>query len=625
MVWTEERLATLKIMWDAGRTATEIAEALGDISRNSVIGKAHRLGFRSRSLEDGEEKKKRMSSLRVRQVRASLSKMFGDLVDTSDLQPNDKQFDLKLATRELAAFAVLRATGCTPDEAARAITDGAHDNGIDALFHDASASEVIAVQAKWAQNGTGEPSSRDIGQFVEGVKAVVEQDLSDFRPALHGKIVEIADAMTSVGTTVKMIVISTGSSVLANPASNRLQRLIDELNGADDVDKIASFEVVGLSEVYRDLAAGAEQGSIDVDLNILDWSYVPVPVGAYFGTVDGAQLKTLWAMHGKRLVAKNIRHGLGSTEVNDAIRQTATTEPDKFWYYNNGITFVAEEARRAPANSASQKSGVFQFAAASIVNGAQTVSTLATVDDDESLGKVRVGVRVIMLKDTPEDFGGSVTRTNNLQNRIEGRDFVAQDPEQIRLQSEMAMEGIEYQYLRGDTVSSSETSCELIEVVTALACATGDASMAVIAKTAVGRFFADIRRAPYKTIFNSSLTGARAFNAVLFQREIDKLIDNRRKALERKSGSNFGVLVHRNRVLSAAIFRTFNPDLDQIIDTFKQSLDLDSLSSTFDRLVDSFVAVVDRDYQNKFLAVLFKSPTKSKILMESALDLAAAA
>jgi hypothetical protein len=324
-------------------------------------------------------------------------------------------------------------------------------------------------------------------------------------------------------------------------------------------------------------------------------------------------------MHGKRLVAKNIRHGLGSTEVNDAIRQTATSEPDRFWYYNNGITFVAEEARRAPANSASQKSGVFQFASASIVNGAQTVSTLATVDDDESLGKVRVGVRIIMLKDTPEDFGGSVTRTNNLQNRIEGRDFAAQDPEQARLQSEMAMEGIEYQYLRGDTISPSETSCELIEVVTALACATGDANMAVIAKTAIGRFFNDIRRAPYKTIFNSSLTGAKAFNAVVFQREIDKLIESRRRALERKSGSNFGVLVHGNRVLSAALFRVYAPDLDQIIETFKQALDQEALAQTFDQMVDAFVTVVDRDYPNKFLAVLFKSPTKSKVLMEAAL------
>jgi len=46
--WTEERIDTLKKMWDSGLTATQIAEELGGVSRNAVIGKAHRLGLQSR-------------------------------------------------------------------------------------------------------------------------------------------------------------------------------------------------------------------------------------------------------------------------------------------------------------------------------------------------------------------------------------------------------------------------------------------------------------------------------------------------------------------------------------------------------------------------------------------------
>ncbi len=48
MSWTEERTATLQRMWESGATATEIAKELGDVSRNAVIGKAHRLGLKSR-------------------------------------------------------------------------------------------------------------------------------------------------------------------------------------------------------------------------------------------------------------------------------------------------------------------------------------------------------------------------------------------------------------------------------------------------------------------------------------------------------------------------------------------------------------------------------------------------
>ena len=48
MAWTDERIATLKTMWEGGSTASQIAEELGDVSRNAVIGKAHRLGLKSR-------------------------------------------------------------------------------------------------------------------------------------------------------------------------------------------------------------------------------------------------------------------------------------------------------------------------------------------------------------------------------------------------------------------------------------------------------------------------------------------------------------------------------------------------------------------------------------------------
>src|SRR3954469_5537284 len=48
MSWTEERIDTLKKMWDKGLTATQIAEERGGVSRNAVIGKAHRLGLQSR-------------------------------------------------------------------------------------------------------------------------------------------------------------------------------------------------------------------------------------------------------------------------------------------------------------------------------------------------------------------------------------------------------------------------------------------------------------------------------------------------------------------------------------------------------------------------------------------------
>lgn len=48
MSWTEERIERLKQLWTNGMTASQIADELGGVSRNAVIGKAHRLGLQAR-------------------------------------------------------------------------------------------------------------------------------------------------------------------------------------------------------------------------------------------------------------------------------------------------------------------------------------------------------------------------------------------------------------------------------------------------------------------------------------------------------------------------------------------------------------------------------------------------
>jgi GcrA cell cycle regulator len=48
MSWTDQRIEQLKNLWEKGLTASQIADELGNVSRNAVIGKAHRLGLKSR-------------------------------------------------------------------------------------------------------------------------------------------------------------------------------------------------------------------------------------------------------------------------------------------------------------------------------------------------------------------------------------------------------------------------------------------------------------------------------------------------------------------------------------------------------------------------------------------------
>tara|TARA_B100001093_G_C26177133_1_gene738240 strand:+ start:13 stop:507 length:495 start_codon:yes stop_codon:yes gene_type:complete len=66
MSWTDEKVEKLKELWSKGHTASQIAEMLGDTTRNAVIGKAHRLDLEARA---PSKQTSTSSSQQSRQVR----------------------------------------------------------------------------------------------------------------------------------------------------------------------------------------------------------------------------------------------------------------------------------------------------------------------------------------------------------------------------------------------------------------------------------------------------------------------------------------------------------------------------------------------------------------------------
>jgi hypothetical protein len=558
-----------------------------------------------------------MSALKVKQIQTKLRSMFESHLDLKDIGAHDLERDQKILSRCLAALVIYLQSGCSEKEAGEAVWDGGDDDGIDAAYFDAPTSRVIFTQTKFINKGIGEPEAKEIGAFVKGVRDAIEQDATAFGSRLAGKFADIALRIGTPGVKVHIVVASTGSSVLASHGAGILSDVLEELNG-DDPQPFASFEIMGLTEVYDGLASDPAMGSMALDATILDWSLVSTPYPAYFGLIDGLQLKIWWKTFGRRVVAANIRHALGATEVNSEIQLTAQTTPEKFWYFNNGITLVAEEAQKAPAGAASRSAGVFEFRGASVVNGAQTISSLARVENDSALGIVKVPIRIILLKTAPAGFGDDVTRTNNLQNRVESRDFVAQDDEQKRLRKEMAIEGIDYQIERSEDTISSPNACELSEVTTALACAAADPSTAVQIKTGIGRIFADLKKAPYKTLFNPSVSGAKVFNAVVTFRVIELWIEEKKKSLK-KSGPAWGVLIHGNRILASAVFSRYGASkLLSPIQDFKKDLVKSDIEVLCESVYVNMVSCVTNDYPGKFLATLFKNPTMSKAVFDAA-------
>ena len=76
MSWTDERIERLKKMWADGATASQIADELGGVSRNAVIGKAHRLGLEQRPspVKAVEEKEKAKPAKAAKAAPAAAAK-----------------------------------------------------------------------------------------------------------------------------------------------------------------------------------------------------------------------------------------------------------------------------------------------------------------------------------------------------------------------------------------------------------------------------------------------------------------------------------------------------------------------------------------------------------------------
>ncbi|HIE4139893.1 TPA: AIPR family protein [Stenotrophomonas maltophilia] len=561
-----------------------------------------------------------MSRLHTSQIATRLKATFG-----SALNPHGELNDDMFLSRALAAHAVQMATDCSVQDAVKSIWDGQDDNGIDAAYYEADEARVILVQSKWIHAGFGEPAAKDIGSFIKGAFDLIEVNASGFHARLASKVADITKRLQEPGTTIHLIVASTGASVLSPPATAHITRFEEEVNSGG-ITPIASSSTIGLKEVYSSIASDGARGNVSLDCQMLHWHFVREPYPAYFGLVDGLTIRQWWKDHGKRLLSSNIRHSLGTTDVNAQIRQTAEDAPERFWYFNNGITVIAENTSQAPAAGSTRDAGVFSLLGASIVNGAQTVSTLGLIEDETSLGKVRVSVRVILLNHAPDKFGEEVAKANNLQNRIEPRDFVAQDPQQHRLREEMAMEHIDYQYMRSDEYSPSANSCDVLEVTSALACALGKSNLAVQVKTGLGRFYVDLTKPPYTTIFNPGTTGSRAFNAAICLRAIDAWIESAKSQLPKKSGPKHGVLVHGNRILASLAFALrLGKHLDKPVSDFNALAP--HVGPSFRELMEALAGyaeqVLQKDYEGRHLAILFKNPSESGSVFDAVMARAA--
>jgi hypothetical protein len=542
-----------------------------------------------------------MAEVQHSQIKGKLLELIAPLIDKSDIPAKaGPDREAHVLSRSMAAAAIKILADVDDATAAGAIVDGGKDNGIDAVYYDPQGKSLFLVQSKWSNSHSGSIESGAILKFLQGVKDLVSLKKERFNEKMQKRWSIVEDALKKL-TSVRLIVAYPGSGKIDPDVQDKIDDFIKSQNDTSD---LFFFLSLTQRDLFQHFVHEAAPPQINLVVRLTHYGLVESPLRAVYGQVSAADVAQWYRNHGNRLFAGNIRNFLGSSEVNAAIAEALKTDANFFWYYNNGVTMIAEDLKRQAIGSGTDKLvGMFDCKNVTIVNGAQTVGTIGrTLSGDDSSAFLQARIIVV---DDPESFlGKRITRFSNTQNKIDARNFVALDSEQERIRTELLIDKVNYEYREGEPLESTVDGFEFIEAVTALACASDEVSYVALSKGYVGGLYADITAAPYKALYNPATSSKRMWSLVQLTRRIDKAV---KTFSDQSSPTERGIVVHGNRFIMHCILR----QIGKLRDFSKSEMvQEEEIEEAVKRVLARVREIIESTYPDAYLAPLFKNVNK---------------
>lgn len=543
---------------------------------------------------------------------------------TGDIADHDKEKDIKITSRCIAALAIdIYGEPSTALEASHSVCDGATDNGIDAVYVNHQLRKLVIVQSKYDQNASGSIAVADFIRFKESCIELIDEKYHLFNEHLNKSASDISEAITNFDYKIYLVYAYTGKKELSDDIKRRIsdwEKEINESMAAESIDDRNTYIVNVLPLCLEDMVQYLRKKSIHnislESVELLQYGLIAEPYEAVFGLITGIQLAEWWDEYSDKLLEKNIRGVLSSkTDVNSSIKETINNSPEKFWYFNNGITILVEDIQKKERSRVStvRDAGSFTFRNASIINGAQTFSTIglnANNLPEGYLETIKVPVRFIKTQDN-QNFANTVTRTNNHQNRVTGRDFASQDPEQIRIQNEVYVErNYKYNIHRQDySESSVSTVIDLDEALSALVCCSCDERLLATLKSYRGRFYDNLTAGIYRQVFNPSVSGVFVINSV----NLFRIIHERLQKVSLKSnGKENSIHTHGNYVICTLAMKNKNlkKDAKDVL-----AFDMDGLDGEIEKITKSIFDYISKYHKDCYIARFFQNKDKIKEIL----------
>ena len=321
------------------------------------------------------------------------------------------------------------------------ICDGTHDKGIDAVIIDHVEFKVIIIQSKYERaGGKVQISDREIKLLAASKnyfnsRTSLEAAISNGNQVTKRLMREAFDLIRKKKYALELIFISTHRD------TPHLDALIHNTLGFAE-GEFRVYHYNRIMQLYfdriRDFTPSLGVYNlpfVDSDKSIIKIS----PHKSWVITVSAEEIRSMVSKYEDSLFRKNVRNFLGKSRTNRKILETLNKDPTNFWYYNNGITILCDQA-----NIVMEK-GYVRLENPQIVNGCQTVMSI-----QQYAGELKGEVMVRIVESTEHDFINYITLYQNSSNPVRNRDLKSNDPVQIRLKHEFQRQEYYYEIKRGE-------------------------------------------------------------------------------------------------------------------------------------------------------------------------------
>lgn len=343
------------------------------------------------------------------------------------------------------------------------VTDGEDDKKVDFFNFSRESGEVSIVQSYQSKDwDKTNPPLKKASDLSAAINWLLEADIEDIpEESVKSQAIELRDALdeNAVNLVELMMVHNLSSNTDVRTelrvVEKALRQQLNRWQGPGGLPIRAVSTEVSFNTAVDWYNSNNSTIAI-LDEIILSSIVEPQPIAsdewtAIIVSLKGDEIVDIAKKYGDKLYVANVRDFLGvrssTRNINRQIEKTAKENPSNFWVFNNGITLIT--------NSFEFSGKDIKCCGLAVINGAQTVGSLAESMPNENIKDIAIPARIVSAsKDT---VVRDIIRYNNTQNPIKAWELRVNDPVQDRIKKELEREfHLNYQLRRGTVRRSAE-------------------------------------------------------------------------------------------------------------------------------------------------------------------------